>query len=260
VPALHEIQRALRDCVYSSEQNCSAGTHVRANGLNGARRIAVYRNNTRSSLTGALRAVYPVVCRLVGDGFFDFAADRYITQYPSRYGDLHAYGREFGDFLDRFEPARSLPYLPDVARMEWACHEAYHAADHGPLDFSRLAEITSDRHGSIIFHLHPSARMIVSKYPVLEIWRANQDGNEDRRVDLDSGGIRLLVLRPAYEIEFHPLSTGEFTMLQHLARHHDLETSMPAVLATDHEFNLDACLRRFAQSGVIVDFSISERR
>src|SRR2546423_667622 len=75
----------------------------------------VYRRNVLANLRGALAATYPVVARLVGSAFFDEAARRYALACPSASGDLNDYGASFADFLERYEQARSLAYLPDVA-------------------------------------------------------------------------------------------------------------------------------------------------
>ncbi|NMQ19699.1 DUF2063 domain-containing protein [Candidatus Competibacter phosphatis] len=92
--ALHELQRRFAAAVLDSDSS-GFEHHIRAAGLSGARRLRVYRNNTRLGLTGALEAVYPVVSKLVGEGFFRYAAAEYIARHPSRLGDLHEYGGFF---------------------------------------------------------------------------------------------------------------------------------------------------------------------
>ena len=137
-----------------------------------ARHLQVYRNNVFESLVGALKAVYPVVERLVGTGFFAYAADGYIRHHPPASGNLHDFGDSFAGFLAGFEPARALAYLPDVARLEWAWHRAFHAADRAPLALERLAAVPPERYGQVRFRLHPSAQFIASDYPLLRIWRS----------------------------------------------------------------------------------------
>ena len=77
-----------------------------------------------------------------------------------------------------FSPALSLraqlAYLPDVARLEWAWHRAFHAADRAPLALERLAAVPPERYGQVRFRLHPSAQFIASDYPLLRIWEVNQ--------------------------------------------------------------------------------------
>ena len=99
-----------------------------------ARRFRVYRNNARVALIEALAAAYPAVSRLVGEPFFHRMAGVYAAAEPSRERTLNLYGETFADFVAGFAPARELPYLADVARLERAVLEARHAADAPALD------------------------------------------------------------------------------------------------------------------------------
>ena len=120
-----------------------------------ARYLQVYRNNVFESLVGALKAVYPVVERLVGTGFFAYAADGYIRRHPPTSGNLHDFGGDFAGFLAGFEPARELTLLPDIARLEWAWHRAFHAADQAPLALERLAAVPPRTIRAAVFRAAP---------------------------------------------------------------------------------------------------------
>src|SRR5205085_2247436 len=122
----------------------------------------------------ALSATYPVVRRLVGAAFFDEAARRHALAVPSTSGDLSRYGVGFAAFLEAYEPARELRYLPDVARLEWALHECDQAADAAGLDLATLAGVAPGEEGRVRLALHPAVRLVASEYPVLSIWEANQ--------------------------------------------------------------------------------------
>ena len=176
MPSLPELQRAFAAAVYADDATGPSPrrAHVRHDRFPAARHLQVYRNNVFESLVGALKAVYPVVERLVGTGFFAYAADGYIRHHPPASGNLHDFGDSFAGFLAGFEPARALAYLPDVARLEWAWHRAFHAADRAPLALERLAAVPPERYGQVRFRLHPSAQFIASDYPLLRIWEVNQ--------------------------------------------------------------------------------------
>ncbi|MBI3774831.1 MAG: putative DNA-binding domain-containing protein, partial [Gammaproteobacteria bacterium] len=182
-----------------------------------ARRLQVYRNNHASSLTEALRAVYPVLHRLVGDEFFMHLAVSYVNAHPSRCGNLHGFGAQVPEFVAGFPGLEVLPYVRDVASLEWSYHEVFHAADHAPLDVARLAVIAPPRYGELKFSMHPASRLLESPYPVLRIWQANQpDDGGDGVVDLHSGANRLLVIRRALDVEFELLDRGDYAFLSAL--------------------------------------------
>lgn len=254
---LRELQLGFATAVFDGKQN-GFDRHLQAVGLSGIRRLQVYRNNRLLSLTGALKAVYPVVNRLVGDGFFDYASAQYIAHHPSRSGDLHEFGQFFAAFLETFAPATELVYLPDVARLEWAYHQIFHAARHSPLDLAALAQVPTSRQGELHFQLHPAARLLESAFPILRIWQVNQNGyTGDPTVDLTEGGIKLLALRHEnLEIEFQVLEDGEFSLLCALAEGRAFATACEQALAAQPSFDLPACFSRHILQGAWVDFHL----
>ena len=92
-------------------------------GFESESRLSIYRNNTIATLTGALKATFPVVCRLVDDRFFDYAAHAFIQHNLPASPCLVEYGGDFPTFLAGFPAAADLDYLPDVARLEWAINQ-----------------------------------------------------------------------------------------------------------------------------------------
>lgn len=253
-PSLRELQQSFAAAVLDDQPTLLA--HVRDGVFPAARHVQVYRNNTFANLTEALAACYPVVRRLVGEGFFDYAADSYIRRHPPTSGNLHDFGTELGDFLAAFAPAQSLAYLPDVARLEWAWQESYHAADAAPLAGAALAAVAPDDYPRIVFQLHPSARLLELSYPCLRIWRVNQaDFDGDASVDLDQGGERLLVVRRGLDIEIESLGAADYALLHAFAEHRPLREASDAALAAEPGFDLGAALRRHIGAGTIAGFS-----
>ena len=138
MPSLRELQGEFAATVFGGEAPYDllmwcAGSHPQ-------RGLEAYRRSVLANLAAAVRTSYPVVGAIVGDAFLDTAARRYALARPSASGDLNAYGSDFGDFLASFAPADSLPYLPDVARLEWRVHSVYGREDAPPQNLSRLAE------------------------------------------------------------------------------------------------------------------------
>ena len=257
--ALHELQRRFAAAVLDSDGS-GFEHHIRAAGLPGARRLQVYRNNTRLGLTGALEAVYPVVSKLVGEGFFRYAAAEYIARHPSRLGDLHEYGGFFPAFLRAFEPAAELVYLPDVARLEWSYHQVFHAARHMPLDPRALASVPAERQGALRFQLHPAARLLESPFPILRIWQGNQeDANEASLMDLSEGGVKLLVFRrETLDIEFQPLRDGEFNLLRAFAEGCDFTGACERAMAAQPDFDLPTHFSGQIARGVVTAFELPD--
>jgi hypothetical protein len=202
VPSLREVQRAFRSSLVEREDGAAAA-FVIGDGLEPARRLSIYRNTFVSNLTNALRLSYPAVHRLVGAEFFEGAAQIFVHKRPPVGAYLDEYGGEFAEFLARFPPAALLPYLPDVARLEWAVNRALHAPDVKPLEVAQLAHVDPAHHDRVRFVAHPAVSVLRVDYPVDAIWRAvlEQDDAALSAIDLAAGPVWLLVERTTGRVE-----------------------------------------------------------
>ncbi|MBY0556645.1 MAG: DUF692 family protein, partial [Burkholderiaceae bacterium] len=90
-------------------------------------RLALYRGNLTVNWSKTLASAYPVVRQLVGDEFFDGLARAYGRAWPSGDPDLNLFGDHFEAFLRSFVHVAELPYLADMAALEWALHRAHYA-------------------------------------------------------------------------------------------------------------------------------------
>jgi hypothetical protein len=218
-------------------------------------RLAVYHRGARANRGGALALAYPVVARLVGDSFFAEAAARFGDAFPSRSGDLRTYGAEFAAFLAQYPHARGLDYLPDVARLEWAVHQARDAADDRGFDFAALGAVPAERVGQVRIRLRPCVRLVASAHPVLAIWEANQEGRDGTPEGLE--GPQHVAVRRTRLLEVVPVAVapGEWALLEAFARGVTL-----AAAAADCERAgqaLESALRALAERDVLGSFEVA---
>src|SRR6516162_211846 len=127
------------------------------------KRYNVYRNNVTVSLINALRAAFPATERITGEDFFRAMARFYVRASPPTSPLLFEYGRGFPDFIEQYEYARPVPWLADVARIERAWLDAYHAADAQALAPHALASIPPERLADTVFSPHPATRILRSR-------------------------------------------------------------------------------------------------
>lgn len=253
---LHNLQRDFSRFVCQETQQLPLD--IKANGLSAAQRLSIYRNNTRLGLTEALRDTYPVVNRLVGDAFFNRLAADYIKCYPLQAASLLTYGGHFAELIARFEAAQDLPYLADIARLEWLWHEAYHAGDAQPLPLSALARINPAQYAQLAFRLHPSARFIASEFPIERIWASNQPDYQGReRIDLGAGGCCLLLYRPRWQVEIHALAADEYRLLTQLGSGKTLSQAVETVISVTPDINIPLLLQQWLQKGLLTDFYLA---
>jgi hypothetical protein len=246
MPSLRELQQKFALALNSSEAG-SIAAYINSTGLAPPQRVQLYRNNYQISLREALGAVFPVVRALVGDGFFAFMAHEFVIAHPSVDPNLHRFGRQLPLFLSSFEPAASVAYLPDVAMLEWAWHQAFHAQEAEPLDLAVLGAMAEQDQGNIVFGLHPSVTLAASKHPVVSIWEAHQSESTEAigEVRLDAGPERFLVQRPGPDVQVVDLDEAEYAFLRALNRGLTLEAACEVTLSDHPDTDVAGVLQRF---------------
>jgi hypothetical protein len=191
------------------------------------------------------------VARLVGEEFFNAVARVFVERHPPTSPALFEYGDEFPLFLTSFPPAKALPYLPDVARLEWHVATAYHAADALPIDATVLGQLGDDALDAALL-LHPSCAIVLSHYPVLSIWQTNTRDEIVQHVDASSGGEGALIVRPQFNVQVIGLDTASYAFIAALAAGHTLELAAEIATELDSSFDVGAALQTLFSSGAIV--------
>lgn len=159
------------------------------------RRFLVYRNTVAGSLTRVLEAAFPTVRALVGEAFFAAMAGAFLRTHPPRSRIMMLYGAEFPDFLTQFQPVEQLGYLPDVARLEQAIRESYHAADSAPLPEAEFQRLLASDIAGLRLRLAPSLRLVRSVWPIQSIWAAHAEGATAPKPVAED----VIVLRPEFD-------------------------------------------------------------
>jgi len=185
--------------------------------LSAGQRLGIYRNHHRLSLAAAIATHYPTMRGIVGDEAFDQLAADYVAQFPPTDACLALYGEGFARFLERDPRLGDLPYLGDVARLDWALIQAQIAPDLPAVTAEDLTSWGADL-AAARFRLHPAATLIRSSYPLLAIRRLALSSNAAAEaVDLASGDCNLLVLRQGADVVWLPLANDAFLFLSALA-------------------------------------------
>jgi hypothetical protein len=234
--SLRELQAGFRQALFGDDVRGIA-VDIVPDGLSASARIAVYRHHVLASLTETLASTFPVVCRLVDPRFFGWLADCYVHEHPPTGPCLFEYGTGFPTFVERFPACATLPWLADVARLEWAMNVALHAPDAPalPPDAWRTLEPTALARLTVRFD--PSVTLLESAWPVDAIWRANQPGAADI-VDLGRGAIRLQVRRVEDDVVLRALTPATFIFRAALSDGRALEEAVERAFDADPDFDL----------------------
>ncbi len=183
---------------------------VDPNGNPTDKRFNVYRNNVISSLLEAMSQAFPIVEKLVGHEFFREMARIYIRNNPPSSPLMMFYGKNFPKFIENFEPAKSVPYLSDIARLEFARRVTYFAGDASPPPKAVLDGVDPEKIAECCFVLRPALNVISSKFPIYDIWKRNFD---DKEHPIGKSAQDALITRPYMEVLVQPVPVGTKTFI-----------------------------------------------
>ena len=247
-----DFAAALRDAGHTaSAEHWLAGDagHVE-------RRVAIYRANMVASADKALSAAYPVIRQVVGDEFFHGLTREYQRDTPSTSGDLNEFGAGFAEFVAAFEHTRSLPYLPDLARLEWAAHRAYGAADAPEWDAATLGAVEADRQAEIRFRWSPGLAVVASGHPIVRIWTIHQPGYAGEFSVAWDLPDTALVARDGFAVTVNACSAGDAAFFSASLAGAALGDAAAAALQRHPDFDLGALLGRAIPARLICGFTL----
>ncbi len=242
----HDVQSDFSASISDAERPTPDGV------IASTARLNIYRNNIAVSLSEALGQTFPVVKMLVGEEFFTGMAQVYVQQNKPTSPLLMEYGDTFSAFIGAFPPAESIPYLADIALVEYAWLRAYHAADAAPVAIDVLGSIPEDALDEITFRLHPSLHLMNSEWPVASIWQAHQGSGSPDLSNLEATPENIMIVRPEMEVQVSVLSETSYAFMDALRAGMTLGATCEALEDIDG-FNPTQHLTELFLAGAITD-------
>lgn len=193
------------------------------------KRFAVYRNNVVVSLMNALADGFPLCQNIVGEEFFHYLAREYLYTNPPNSPLLFLYGADFAQFIEVFSPARSVPYLADMARLEYEKRLSYFARDEVTIPQEFIAGIPLDRLSSAELAFADSVKTLSSDFPIYDIFMRQSDEN----FPLSQAGQDILITRQEGIVKIHRAPTGFHQFFQ-LAKTQNIEAAIAAIASNEN--------------------------
>lgn len=215
-------------------------------------RFAVYRNNVQGGLINVLAGNFPVVVQLVGRPFFETMAQVFIQKFPPDNPVMSTYGSQFASFIEQFDPARDVPYLADMARLERLCVYAFHAADASAVKLEVLARAhnTPASLDLLCLQLHHSVSTLDSPHAIVSIWTAHQrhrQNPEFNTVPPQSA----LILRNGLRVQVFAISSASAEFVRSLHAGCTLALAGSRAVESDPAFDLSQALALLIAQGAI---------
>ncbi len=253
-PSLHELQRWMQARVAASRAGTAVNARVRLNpqrGVPGEARLAVYADGYLARTREALAEVYEAVQHVAGEASFSELARAYAAQRPSREYNLTFIGADLPAFLAGHPLTQRLPFLPDLATLEWLVCRAFHAFDQPPLVPATLAGRPLDAWARTRLRFQPSVGVAASPWPILDIWDARRQLRSAINVPIDGRPQSVLVFRDALQTRCELLEPAQHAVLSRLLQGQTLGEAC-AALPDAAASQIAAWFARWAGAGLLI--------
>ena len=235
MPDLATFQRAFADALLADGQPMPPFR---------TQAFAVYRNTSARGAVEALRAAYPTVDMLVGEDMFTQVALDYRREQRPTSPVLSEYGSHFAAFLARQPWTCELPYLADVARLDWLWLESFLARD--------AAALPQSFSGETRIALHPATRFAWLATPAMTIWQAHRDPWELTELDPDWIEEGALFTRPSLSVRAELIDSAFHHLLIACATPSSVADVISTVAAAFPQAHVPELLQRGVASGALI--------
>lgn len=257
----HSIQSAVSSALQKPDLPPPAAVSKLKGNTLSQKRFNVYRNNVALSLINVLGDTFPVTKELTGEDFFTSMARHFISGNLPKSPVMLTYGDIFPAFVKAYKPAESLPFLSDIAALEWARNAAYHGQDAVPLAIEELAGFQEEEIPALTFALHPTLSLLSSDWPIVSIWHAHQQEEPEEALKnlgpLEKSAEQALILRPHLDVNVQTISASALHFLKQLSKGRTFGESVEEAVKQDPSFDLPANLAGLFNSGAVTSISIT---
>ena len=222
-------------------------------------RWTVYTTGYLARLVEALENDYPALRRLLGEGPFGSLVARFIRAVPPTSFDLGRSGERLAEFLASDPLAEDLPFLPDLARLEWALAEAFVSADVRTLSWADLATRDPDVVAGLALVPRPGTRLIRSRWPIHDLRECRNTPDGEIDIEIEGRPCTVIVHRKGLDLVCRPVDEDEIRFLEAAQRGLNLATICDAWPAGGEPPPMDrllALFRRFVEDELFQDSGI----
>lgn len=188
--SLRQLQQSFSEALYY--RHSTVAEQIAHGRFPAEQLLQIYRNNFIISLSEVLEATYPCVKAMVGEECFQQLARQYVLTHALQQSDVSTYGEGLDNTIEAINDLHQpLPYLADLARLEWQVDCASRQAEVAPqFPFEKLQGIKEDVFANLQLTVPESTYYLDSDYAIVTLWQhITQDEFEDMDINRPESAI-----------------------------------------------------------------------
>jgi hypothetical protein len=192
-----------------------------------ARRLGIYAEAYFSRIVESMEADYPRLRSVLGEVQFQKLMAEYLKAFPSKTHNIGEVGRHLPKFVADYPVSDELPFLSELANLEWQSIESFYAPAEDLFDSSMLGGLDDSDWAELQVKISSSVRLLRSKWPLEKFWP--NEGLESENWESGSVSDSFLLWRRAGEVRFAKLAAWEGAALEGLGAGDRLTETMGRV-------------------------------
>ncbi len=221
--------------------------------LRAQERVDIYANMYFYRILEVLQEDFPATLAVIGAERFHNLITGYLIDYPPRHFSISYAGEHLADFIRDHPLREEFPFLADLARLERALIEVFHAADAVPLDAERMRAIVPEQWPSLQLTLHPAHQMFQLEWNVASILKAVEQGDTPNPPSHDATS--MLVSRHRNTVQYRAIDEAEGAELAALSEGTTFAEICELIAATaegDPAVAINHSLERWLSDGLLL--------
>lgn len=217
-PQLRRDQTALKERIRLRREGKSleAVLHPQG-GVPGGERMAVYAGAYLARMAEALKETFEAVARFAGEAAFIDLCEGYVEAYPSGEYNLSEIGHSFAAYAAKTSYAAKLPFIKDLASLEWAVSRAFHAPGREPARMERFAGWDDEHWSRARIRVQEGCSLLRSAWPVADLWNARKMPEGRIDVAIEGRPQTVFVYRAGLDVRVRVVSAAEAAFLERVA-------------------------------------------
>lgn len=175
--------------------------------LSPQQRVEIYANMYFYRLLDVLKEDFPATLAVLGDTRFHNLVTGYLIEYPPEHFSIAYAGSHLADFLRDHPLREEFPFVADLARLERALIDVFHAPDAATLDAESMRAIPPADWPALKLALHPAHEIVELQWDVGAMLTAIE--NAEVAPMPARGDITMLVWRNRNRVYYRALEAAE---------------------------------------------------
>jgi hypothetical protein len=172
-------------------------------------RLHAYADGYPARIREVLVDTFPALTHLIGERRTTELTHRYLAACRPRSFNLNLAGHGLPGYLRSDPLSADLPFLPDLALLEWRLAVAFHAQQLDPLDPMRLASWAPADWETAVLRFQPAVAVISSPWPLRALRAARETPPEKIDINMSLGPEHLLLYRQGFTVRCDPIGAAE---------------------------------------------------